>query len=135
MAAVVIDASIALAWCFPDEQTEYTKRVFEAVFFSIEAVAPQLWAYEVRNSVLMGMRRGRLNKADAEQFLASLNDLDVRLSEPGSYEDVFVLAEEHGLTFYDAAYLNLAIQELLPLASLDRQLVKAAQTVGIQLYD
>lgn len=135
MAAVVIDASIASAWCFPDEQTDYTRAVFQAVSSSaVDSVAPRLWAYEIRNSVLMGIRRGRISKPDGEQFLLSLNELNVRLSEPASYDDVFSLAQQHGLTVYDAAYLDIAMQERLPLASLDGQLVRAAQKVGIQLF-
>lgn len=135
MAAVVIDASIASAWCFPDEQTDYTKAVFQAVSSSaMDSVAPQLWAYEIRNSVLMGIRRGRISKPDSEQFLLSLNELNVRLSEPASYDAVFSLAQAHGLTVYDAAYLDLAMQERLPLASLDRQLVRAAEAVGVPLF-
>jgi predicted nucleic acid-binding protein len=136
MAAVVIDASIASAWCFPDEQTDYTKTVFQAVSSSaVDSVAPRLWAYEVRNSILMGLRRGRISKPDSEQFLVSLNDLNVRLSEPASYDEVFSLAQEHGLTVYDAAYLDVAMQERLPLASLDGQLVRAAQRVGVPLFN
>ena len=135
MAAVVIDASIASAWCFPDEQTDYTTAVFQAVSSSaVDSVAPRLWAYEIRNSVLMGIRRGRISKPDSEQFLISLNDLNVRLSEPASYDDVFSLAQKHGLTVYDAAYLDIAMQEGLPLASLDRQLIRAAETVGVSLF-
>jgi len=135
MVAVVIDASIASAWCFPDEQTDYTKAVFLAVSSSaVNSVAPRLWAYEIRNSVLMGLRRGRISKADSQQFLVSLNELNVRLSEAASYDEVFSLAQEHGLTVYDAAYLNLAIQEHLPLATLDRQLVRAAEAVGTELF-
>ena len=72
MAAVVIDAPIASAWCFPDEQTDYTRAVFQAIFSSaVDSVAPRLWAYEIRNSVLMGIRRGRITKPDSEQFLVS----------------------------------------------------------------
>ena len=82
----------------------------------------------------MGIRRGRISKPDSELFLVSLNELNVRLSEPVSYDDVFSLAQEHGLTVYDAAYLDLAIHERLPLASLDGQLVRAAQKVGIQPF-
>ena len=124
MNGIVVDASITLSWCFPDEQTDYTRAVFQAVSSSaVDSVAPRLWAYEIRNSVLMGIRRGRISKPDSEQFLVSLNDLNVRLSEPASYDKVFSLAPEHGLTVYDAAYLDLAIQECLPLASLDGQLV------------
>jgi predicted nucleic acid-binding protein len=135
MADVVIDASIASAWCFPDEQTDYTKAVFHAVSSSVvDTVAPRLWAYEVRNSVLMGLRRGRISKPDSAQFLFSLNELNVRLSEPASYDDVFSLAQQHGLTVYDAAYLDLAIQEHVTVASLDGQLVRAAQRAGVQLF-
>jgi len=135
MAAVVIDASIASAWCFPDEQSDYTKAVFEAVSSSaVDTVAPRLWAYEIRNSVLMGLRRGRISQSDSEQFLVSLNELNVRLSDPLSYDDVFSLAQEHGLTVYDAAYLNVALLERLPLASLDAQLVRAAQKLGVALF-
>jgi predicted nucleic acid-binding protein len=135
MAAVVIDASIASAWCFPDERTDYTKTVFQAVSSSaVESVAPRLWAYEIRNSILMGLRRGRFSKADSEQFLVSLNELNVRLSEPASYDGVFSVAQEYGLTVYDAAYLDVAMQDRLPLASLDGQLVRAAQKAGIQLF-
>jgi len=135
MAAVVIDASIASAWCFPDEQTDYTRAVFQAVSSSaVDTIAPRLWAYEIRNSVLMGIRRGRITKPDSEQFLLSLNELNVRLSEPASYDDVFSLAQKHGLTVYDAAYLDIAMQEGLPLASLDRQLIRAAETVGVSLF-
>jgi len=134
MAALVIDASIASAWCFPDERTDYTHGVFQAVTSSLETVAPRLWAYEIRNSVLVGFRRGRISKPDAELFLASLNELNVRLSEPSSYDRVFTPADQHGLTVYDAAYLDLAVHEGVPLASLDGQLIRAAQKVGVPLF-
>lgn len=99
MASTIIDASVASAWCFPDEQTDYTKAVFQAISSSaIDARAPQLWAYEIRNSVLMGLRRKRISRADAEEFLLSLNDLNIGISEPASYDAVFSLAEKHGLT-------------------------------------
>src|SRR5258706_13074794 len=55
MADLVLDASLASAWCFPDEQTVYTNGVLQAVSSSMEAFAPRLCAYEVRNSVLMGL--------------------------------------------------------------------------------
>jgi predicted nucleic acid-binding protein len=92
MAAVVIDASIASAWCFPDEQTDYTRAVFQAVSSSaVDSVAPRLWAYEIRNSVLIGIRRGRITKPDSEQFLVSLNELNVRLPNMEPFEDMLRL--------------------------------------------
>src|SRR5882724_11999363 len=106
MAALVIDASLAAAWCFPDERTDYTNGVLQAISSSVEGSAPRLWAYEIRNSILMGMRRGRIVEADAQEFLSSLKDLSIRLTDPVSYDDVFQLAERHCLTVYDAAYLD-----------------------------
>ena len=110
MADLVIDASLASAWCFPDEQTEYTNGVLQAVSVSLEAYAPRLWAYEVYNSILTGLRRGRISRVDAQRFLDSLIDLNIHLADPVSYDAIFKLAELHGLTVYDAAYLDLAIR-------------------------
>jgi predicted nucleic acid-binding protein len=135
MAGLGIDASLASAWCFPDEQTEYTNGVLQAVSDSLEAFAPRLWAYEVRNSVLMGLRRGRISKSDAEGFLDSLADLNIHLVDPVSYDAVFKVAELNSLTVYDAAYLDLAIREASQLASLDDALRKAAMKSGVVLFD
>ncbi|MEJ7609001.1 MAG: type II toxin-antitoxin system VapC family toxin [Bryobacteraceae bacterium] len=120
MAVLVIDSSITAAWCFPDERTSYTQAVLYAIGKPIEAVAPRLWAYEIRNSVLMGLRRKRIDQTHAEEFLDTIRSLPVRLSDPVSYEAVFALADRHRLTVYDAAYLDLALREGLPLASLDK---------------
>ena len=134
MANLVLDASLASAWCFPDEQTDYTNGVLQAISSSLEAFAPRLWAYEIRNSVLMGVRRGRIGRADAEEFLTSLADLNIRLADPVSYDGVFALTQLSGLTVYDAAYLDLAIREGSQLASLDDALRKAAVKAGLSLF-
>jgi len=134
MANLVLDASVASTWCFPDEQADYANAVLHAVSSSVQAIVPRLWAYEIRNSVLMGLRRGRINKADAEAFLDSLGELNIRLVDPPSYDAVFELAERTGLTVYDAAYLDLAIREGSQLASLDGALEKAAVKAGVTLF-
>lgn len=135
MADLVVDASLASAWCFPDEQREYANTVLRAVSSStVITIAPSLWAYEVRNSVLMGFRRGRISGADAEAFLDSLAGLDIGLAEPVSYDAVFKLAVINGLTVYDAAYLELAIRRNAQLASLDKALQRAAVKTGVGLF-
>ena len=135
MAALVIDSSLAAAWCFPDERTDYTNAILLAVSAPLEAVAPRLWAHEVRNSVLMGLRRKRITRPDAQEFFESLKSLPIRLADPISYDVVFDLAERHGLTVYDAAYLDLALREGLPLASLDKALCIAAGNSGVALFE
>jgi predicted nucleic acid-binding protein len=134
MPALVIDSSVAAAWCFPDERTDYTNAVLRAIAAPLDAMAPRLWAYEVRNSVLMGIRRKRVTHEDAAEFLESINALPIRLADPVSYDSVFNLADRHSLTVYDAAYLELAIREGLPLASLDNALCGAARVSGVALF-
>jgi predicted nucleic acid-binding protein len=134
MAALVIDSSLAAAWCFPDERTNYTNAILQTISTPIEAVAPRLWAYEVRNSVLMGLRRKRITRAHAQDFLESIKGLPIRLTDPVFYDGVFSLADRHGLTVYDAAYLDLAQREGLPLASLDKALCKAAVNSGVAMF-
>jgi predicted nucleic acid-binding protein len=99
-----------------------------------EAAAPRLWACEVRNSVLMGFRRKRITYADALEFLQSIKELPVRLTDPVSYDGVFTPAGRHGLSVYDAACLDLAVREGLPLASLDNALCKAALNANVALF-
>jgi hypothetical protein len=82
----------------------------------------------------MGLRRGRITKPDSDRFLAAIAGINVLLNDPSSYESIFAFAEEHGLTFYDAAYLSLAKEQHLPLATLDKQLPKAADPAGVQLF-
>ena len=43
------------------------------------------------------------------------------------------LSREHGLTAYDAAYLDLAKTNDLPLATLDQDLIRACGKVVIEL--
>ncbi len=134
MPALVIDSSLAASWCFPDERTDYANAILQAISAPLEAVAPRLWAYEVRNSVLMGLRRKRITQADDLEFLESMKELPILLTEPVSYDRLFSLADRHGLTVYDAAYLDLAIREDLPLASLDNALCKAALNSSVALF-
>jgi predicted nucleic acid-binding protein len=90
----------------------------------------------VRNSQqrLEGLRRGRISKADAQEFLNSLGDLNIHLTDPLSYGAVFEIAERHSLTVYDAAYLELAIRERLALASLDAALIRAARKEQVAIF-
>ena len=82
----------------------------------------------------MGLRRGRISEEHAERFIASLGNLQVRLVDPPSYEPVFALADHYKLSVYDAAYLELAIRERLPLASRDKELIRAARQSGIVIF-
>ena len=80
------------------------------------------------------MQRKRIAQGDAGSFLELLLDLRIILTDPVSYDSVFTLAIRHGLTVYDAAYLDLAIREGLPLATLDKDLIAAAGQCGVAMF-
>lgn len=82
----------------------------------------------------MALRRRRIGRDDADAFLSLLSNLSIQITDPPSYGEVFSLAQHYDLTFYDAAYLDLALRESLPLASLDIALVKAATDAGVPLF-
>jgi predicted nucleic acid-binding protein len=44
-----------------------------------------------------------------------------------------LISRKHGLTAYDAAYLNLALEGGLPLATLDDDLIRAANQEKVVL--
>ena len=133
MAAFVIDASATLPWCFSDEATPATNGLLVRLRTGDEAVVPAHWITEVGNALFMAVRRKRISSQDAYQFLADLESLPIRTdAAPKNLVRgaVFPMAEQYGLTVYDAAYLELAIREGLPLATLDDDLRKAASIAG-----
>lgn len=130
---LVLDASIAASWCFPDERTELTQQLLRNLAGPETGCAPRMWAYEIRNVILRGVRQERITHRDAEAFLNSLAALRVRLLDP-PYDSVFRIAMQFDLSFYDAAYLELAMRERLPLATLDQRLCVAAAAARIPVY-
>jgi predicted nucleic acid-binding protein len=67
-------------------------------------------------------------------FLRDLGLLPIRLESAGDEAILMTLARKRKLTVYDAAYLELAKREGLPLATLDRDLEKAAIAEGVALF-
>jgi predicted nucleic acid-binding protein len=131
--AFVLDASIALAWCFADEATPATDALLDRLADE-EAVAPVLWRIEVANALAMAERRGRLSVAGLTRSVGLLQRLAVALDPEGSeraFRELLDLARSERLTVYDAAYLELALRLGLPLASKDSKLRQAAAGLGL----
>jgi predicted nucleic acid-binding protein len=132
---LVLDPSVVLAWAYADEGTPATAQVLDLVAQS-GAVVPAIWHLEVANALQQGLRRGRIDKADRDAALFDLIDLDIEVDSETSvhaWTATLALAGAHGLTVYDAAYLELARRRNLRLASLDRELRAAAEAVGVGL--
>jgi len=77
---LVIDSSVAIAWCFPDEQDEYSQSVLSALASSW-AVVPDLWHLEVANTLLVGERRKRSTQANTVTWLGFLVSLPIAVDE------------------------------------------------------
>jgi predicted nucleic acid-binding protein len=133
---LVLDCSLAMAWYFRDEATPYTTAVRTALATE-RVVVPSLWALEITNVLIVAERRKRSTQAKASKWLRLLAALPIFVdgeTAARAFDPVLSLARAHKLTAYDAAYLELAMRRGLPLATLDDDLKKAAQTVGVPLY-
>jgi predicted nucleic acid-binding protein len=133
---LVIDSSIAIAWCFPDERDTYSQSVLNALV-SRQAIVPDFWHLEVANTLIVGERRKRSTQANTVTWLGFFNALPIAVDEETkthAFGDTLSLAREHGLSVYDAAYLELAMRRGLPLATLDDKLTTAAAAAGVPLY-
>jgi predicted nucleic acid-binding protein len=129
----VIDASILAAWFLDEKSDPRVEAAFDMVA-RVETLAPSLFYYEIRNALLVSERRNRITEAMSAAFLRDLGLLPIRLGPTGDDASLMTLARKWKLTVYDAAYLELAKREKLPLATLDRALEKAAFAEGVVLF-
>ncbi|WP_372616902.1 type II toxin-antitoxin system VapC family toxin [Falsiroseomonas sp.] len=131
----VIDNSVALAWCFADEQAPELMALLDRVA-EAGAVAPGLWPLEAQNGLLMAERRQRVDAAQRAELARLLRELPIALdaeTAEQAWTDTIRLAERFGLSVYDASYLELAQRRRLPLATTDRALRSAAAAAGVPL--
>ena len=134
-AAFIIDCSITMAWCFADEATSRAAEILDRM--EEEAVlVPALWYLEVANVLAMAEKRNRITADNSDNFVQLLERFDMEVDEDGSgraFGTLLPLCRKHGLTSYDAVYLDLAVRRRLPLATLDDGLRRSAKALGIKL--
>jgi predicted nucleic acid-binding protein len=132
----VLDASVVLTWCFPDENAAAAQRVAGIFRQGDTAVVPSFWPHEVLNALLVGEKRRRISKELVRSFLHDLAALPILLEQVPArvvFERIQRLSREYGLTAYDAAYLDLALDAGLPIATLDQDLSQACKKSGARL--
>ena len=82
MISFVLDASMTLAWCFPDEATPFTESVLDRLESGgEEAITNSLWAYEVGNGIRMAERRNRISGQKGAGLLEYVYSLPVEVIE------------------------------------------------------
>lgn len=131
--ALVVDPSSLGGQVFDDESADYSEFVLGEVV-SEGAIVPTLFWYEIRNILVVNERRGRVTEGTTDQFLALLGKLGLEVDFDPPDAQVLALARAHGLSIYDAAYLELAKRRGFKLATLDRKLADAARKAGVSVF-
>lgn len=133
---LVLDASVAVSWCFSDERSRVAEEVLDLVAAGGELLAPAIWPLEVANALLAAERRKRISPAQAAALLQRISKLSIVIEPMAmgrAFDQVLAVARQHDLTEYDASYLEVALREGLPLATLDTKLRRAARSAGVAL--
>ena len=130
----VLDCSVSAAWCLQEAGSETAEKILE-LMSGADVLVPSLWLVEMANVLVVAQRRGRISPADAVRAENLLRVLPIRI-DPVRRDDHARLRDvelELGLTAYDAGYLELAMRNRLPLATLDEELRRAANKAGVEL--
>ena len=136
MSLFVLDASIVLTWCFPDEEARKAEEISERIALGDKLAVPAFFQHEVLNALLMGEKRKRLTSDLIQTFINDLEQLPAEVDAPTAgtvFHTTQNLCRKHGLTAYDAAYLELAMRHGIALATADGALERAARAEGIEI--
>lgn len=140
MTVFVLDNSVAMRWLLASQSTrdqQYAERVLKSMAES-EALVPNLWHLEATNVLAGAEQKGYANAGNVEQFLSQLENLPITvdsLTAQKAFSRILALSRAYKLSAYDAAYLELALREGIPLATLDKALIKAAKKTQTLIYD
>jgi predicted nucleic acid-binding protein len=134
----VLDNSVAMRWILLNSNSarvhQYASKVLDGLEAGDTALVPNLWHVEAASVLLRAEKKGVISEAETWKFLAFVAALDMATDAAIANNTVAALARLHGLSGYDAMYLDLAIRSGLPLATVDEDLSKAASAAGVALY-
>ena len=131
--ALVLDNSVLVAWFVPDQADDYTRRIAHRARRE-DLIVPALWEVEFANVMAVLLRRRALPRHQVAVILTQAIRLDLQTDRnPVSPRTLFAITERHGISAYDAAYLELAERRGVPLATRDASLAGAARAAGIPL--
>jgi predicted nucleic acid-binding protein len=137
MTRIVIDASIALSWCFADERSDSSQKLLENVILN-GALVPNLWHLEVCNSLLIGEIKGRITVESIVEQFKNFDELPIEVdlqTSHAAWGTIARIARNYKLTSYDAAYVELAQRHSIALATRDKAMIKAARSLKIPLFE
>ena len=139
MTGFVLDNSVAMRWLLESPKAsdqKYAENVLKCLS-EHDAVVPNLWHLEASNVVLGAEKRGEITVGESERFINQLENLPIHVDAMTAYQAfsrTLNLARTYKLSSYDASYLELAVREGLPIATLDKCLRKAAKKADVDLF-
>ncbi len=77
---MVIDCSFTMSWCFPDERTPASRKVFRSLEREV-AIVPPHYLLEVANVLLFSEKRGRISRSQSDQFIHLLDSLRLSVDD------------------------------------------------------
>ena len=139
MSRFVMDNSVAMRWLLASEKKSdqtYAEAVLKTLV-DVYATVPNLWHLEAANVLITAEKRAELETGDVERFIAQLESLPIQVDPMTAHQGfsrTLSLSKAYKLSSYDAAYLELAIREGLPIATLNKDLLKAAKKANVTIY-
>ena len=131
-----MDASVVVALLVRDIPMEIPNAVLDAIDDGAIVTVPPHFQLEVANFLVQAQRRGTLSASGAQQALRYLQHLPIMVDSSMHtqiFTDVIAIAQRNGITSYDAAYIHCARTRGARLASLDQQLLAAAEAEGVEV--
>lgn len=126
---VVLDASVAAMWFVPEAGSEAAARWLDSGY---ELVAPDWLRIEVASALVKALRRGTIDRVDAEGAMARLVAPALRLVPAlDRLTAAFAIALEHGGSLYDGIYVALARSLDAPLLTHDDTMARVATAAGV----
>jgi predicted nucleic acid-binding protein len=135
--SLVLDCSATLAFLLPDEISAASQALLDRIVAQ-GALVPALWRLEVANALTMAVRRKRIAAPFRNAALRDLGQLGIRTdmeTDANAWGATLTLVDRHGLTLYDAAYLELALLRDFALATLDEALLRGAVAEGVGVFE
>lgn len=139
MKRFVLDNSVAMRWLLASHNKtdqQYAESVLQCLIDG-EALVPHLWHLEAANVLLSAEKQQQLDISEVERFISQLENLPIQLDSltaRQAFNRTLSLSRAYKLSSYDGAYLELAVREGLPLATLDKDLKKAARQADVSIY-
>lgn len=140
MPSLVLDNSVAMRWCFKDgSETDliYAEKVLDSLTSDYTFLVPNLWHLEAANVLVRAQKREWLTTEQMHEFLDLIESVPLTIDSQTAKQAMsatILLAKEHNLSAYDAAYLELALRQQVPLATLDVDLRKAANKINVPIF-